>query len=404
MRDETKEQINMTTILDWLENDIVCPTEIEKALSQKSKEKREFYGNYVSSLEQIVGFKPEEQLFAEVEGARNWIELFNWTEREFNRHPFPKEAFNSYAQFFNSFFVHPYGIRYQEGQFVDTLEVEQTTDKDRNRKNRGIVEYVRRINLPLLLYLSVQEHERKHSLLEPLNEIIGKEAILITYRDGKSKRKIKGNLRATFDTNYWKNIFSSSEDCIFITHDKAKAQLTFRDYWFASLGHMLHPAVYYLNFEADSDKDSKELGERFPCPLFKAILMETSSEQYPLLVEGVLGARADRVKIESNRFNGICDLVDFTIWQFFGGKYQASYSESELFYFPAHGSKTGKLYYNFDESTKGKYPLGKPMVQKPLLEVVCDERLARIISNVGVDRPFELFSEAFAHSNPVSKR
>ncbi len=416
----------MTTILDWLGNKIECE-EIERALippnnktlknenksqreikeahSLHDKEKREFYSCYVSSLEQIIGFKPEEQLFAEVDGIHNWVELFNWTEREFNHHPFLKEIFNSYAQFFDSFFVHPYGVSYQEGKFVDVLNVEQTKDKDKHKKNQKIIEYVRGINLPLLLYLSVQEHERKHSMLEPLNEIVGKEAIPIThhYREGKSKRKIKGNVRVEFGANYWKNILSSSDDCIFITHDKAKEQLTFRDYWFASLGHLLHPAVYYLNFVADGDKDSKELREHFPYPLFKAILMETNSSQYPLLVEGILGENPHQFKLGSGRFDGVCDFIDLSIWRYFAEKYQKSNPKSELVYFPLHDSRRDKPYWAFDELVKWKYSSQKMSLPKLSLEVVCNQALAKAVSNSGRERPFEFFSEAFTHPNPPDK-
>ncbi len=400
----------MNTILDWLGNEIKCPEGIERALAQKGEEKRKFYKNYVSSLEQIVGFKPEEELFAGIEGLNNWIELFNWTEREFNRHPFLREAFNSSAQFFNAFFVHPYGVRYREGQFVDVLKVEQTRDKDKDKKNTRIIEYVRGINVPLLLYLAVQEHERKRSVLESLDDVVGKDAIPITYhyQEEKRKRKIKGNIKARLSSNFWKNILSGSDDCVFITHDKAKAQVTFRDYWFASLGHMLHPAVYYLHFEAAGDKENKDLRKHFPYPLFKAILMKTSSSQQPLLVEGIVGENPNQFK-SPRRFDGVCDFIDLSIWRFFAERYQKNNPGSELVYFPFHGQRSDKPHSVFDELVKEKYQPKKTDRPKMPLEAVCSQeytKWAGAISNAGRELPLELFSEAFAHdsaSKPEAK-
>lgn len=389
----------MSKILDWQGREISCL--IDENIFSDSKERQQFYDGYISNLEQIIGFR--KNTFTETTGVNTPIEFFNKIDKEFHKHPFLKDLFGSYTQFFHTFFLAPYAIscfRDEQGYyFIDDF------DHIKDKKERKIAEFVRGINIPLLLWESLHEQERKHQDMACFRELLEKDKLRISYQQPDLKESLEGEslegiLRAEFSTNFWYNILNSSDDCIFISHNLKQKIVTFHDYWFASLLHMLHPKIYYLNFVVGEGKELKEL---FPYPLFKVILMETDNDQYPLLVEGVLGEDFNKFKAQSETYRDLRDFVDFSIWQFFSNRFQREKPERELLYFPSHSPKKNKPYSQFDEQTKVKYRKGSSLNQKLVLSVPYDKEMARLISNSGTPAN-EQFSEAFAYSNPAKTK
>lgn len=399
-------------IRDWQNNEIPCTID-DVVLS--GRDKRAFYESYASQVGEIVGFR--EEPFTGVDGINNWLELFNRIENEFKQQSFLKKAFDdSFAKFFNAFFVHPYGVRYHEGKFADVIDEPATADKDKDRKNKKIIGFARTINLPLLLHLSQQSHAEKYQKLEQYNEILSKRRPQISYQKGEGKEgeTLQGTLRAGFGNNFWFNLLSNSDDCIFITHglkketeketgkERVKEIVKFNEYWFASLLHAYHPRIYYLDFAVE---EGKELKKEFPYPLSRAILLETDSEKHPLIVEGVLGSdlRWFRKIAGSSQVE---DFIDSSLWNFSGRKNK----KKGIFYGLRSTEQLEKSYHQFDEYVRKKYgrkllPFGKEMK----MAVPWPKEKVLAISNVGKEGEElfagQQFSEVYAFAGePKTKK
>ncbi|MBI4983621.1 hypothetical protein HZC32_03180, partial [Candidatus Woesearchaeota archaeon] len=262
-------------LYDWRGREISSTLE-ERLFSneESSKERIKFYQSYFKQIGKSLGFK-------EFSG-----DMFGRIAKEFRQQHLLGGIFSSYAEFFHAFFIYPYGFsyHYDDSKHVFNDEISSITD-DKERKIAG---FVRGMNLPLLFYLALESYPQKKRELSAYQEQLQKEKVLISYSMGTFQRKLGGTLKPEFNTNFWNNLFSDFEDCLFIHYDQKEQKVTFQDYWFASLLHQLHPKIYYLNFVAGEDKESTKLKKAYSRPLVRVILMETDSSAMPLIVEGVL--------------------------------------------------------------------------------------------------------------------
>jgi len=394
-------------ILDWREREI--RSSIAPSLFNNRKSKTEFYTTYCSSLEKMVGFKEK---WWEQSGIEDQVKFFEKIETEFKQQSFLVRAFgenpsDAVGNFFNSFFIHPYGVVYSGEEskhlFTDEIESRKKVGGENGRLDAKIIEFTRKLNLPLLLHFSINSHQEKFQKLEPFNESLRKEMPQIVYLEDNSP-SLEGVLKAQFSHNFWYNLFSNSDDCIFINHNPEQGRIKFNEYWFASLLHTYQTGINYLDFVIE---EGPELRKKYPYHLFRTILFETGLEDYHLLVEGVLGSDMGWVKKIAG-FPNIEEFIDRSTWVFSNNLNR----KGKIFYgFRGTISSDNKPYHQFDRFIRQKYeksilPLAKKTgISLPLLE----PQNAILISNLDQNQKDqyhgEQFSEAFAFSNrPKDKK
>ncbi len=360
---------------------------IDDTIFSKASDRKEFYHNYIIGLDQTIGLPRLD--FSQFQ-FNNWIELFNRIQKEFKKHS-PLNKVMSYADFFNAFFVKPYGLKYSSNEsnhfFIDTTDSLES-------KERNVVEFHRKINIPLLLNQSIEMHQRKFESLQESNELFEKDKINIIYDNGEEE--LEGLLKAEFSNNYWKNILSNSEDCIFISHHQD--QVIFREYWLASMLHQYHPEINYLGFNVEKGKELKKM---FPYPLTKAKLMRTSDPNIPLIVGGVLGEDLRKIKLKSSRFTSMEDFINYSIWQHFSLEFE----KKVLFYNLSDSMQLERPAHQFDEYIK-KYYFGKKTNAKEKI-FFSVPNLESCVNNIAASKDSylgEQFSETFAFPNKPKKK
>lgn len=393
-------------ILDWRGKEIV--SSLDKAIFENKKAKSEFYDRYSSSLEKIVGFKPEWWKQSE---AKDPISFFNLIEAEFKQHSFVVRMFgenhsDAFPRFFNSFFIHPYGISYdsETSAFVDQSSNEKPSD-DRDHQYGKITAFVRTVNLPLLFNEALKNHTQKYgsNTLHLLNsEILWKQKPQIVYQE-PGREELKGFLRPSLPRNLWYTLFSSSDDCIFIkkANDVKKAQenVIFQQYWFASLLHQFHHSIYYLDFEVEEDRELKDL---FPYHFLRLILFDCSPNQpSQLLVEGLLGSNFKHVK-KVTGYSSIDDFVDCSLWKFS----ETFHPGGSVIYGFRNKQQDEKTHFQFDQYIRRKYGGIRSHIRPPLpVKLNWNSWNYSLISNVdssGNDLyDGKQFSEIVAYSNPA---
>ncbi len=391
-------------ILDWQGNEIGCTID-DVVLS--GGDKKNFYDDYVSQVGKIVGFR--EGLFTSVEGINNWPELFNKVEKEFKQQSFLKKAFNdSFAQFFNSFFIYPYGVSCLKGnghyQFIDELEQADArgeTKDNKNELNEKNIGFVRGFNLPILLFLSMQSYKKKSERFNEHAEAFVKIRPQITYC-GRDREELEGIIKATLPANFWHNLLSSSDDCIFIYHNPEERIIKFNEYWFASLLHTIHPHIHYLDFTVER---GAELRKKFPYHLLRAILFEMDSSRYNLMLEGILGLDLQEIK-QITGSSSVEEFIDYSVWNFS----RLINTRGGMFYGIHSQALSGKPHCQFESYVKKKYA-GKmfPVGRKHELTVLAEGADTLLISNVGQNSQSiftgEQFSEIYGFANPpMSKK
>ncbi len=389
-------------LYDWHGGEIV--SHLSPDIFNEEKEKQLFYKTYASKVGEIVGFK--EPPFPTDPKINNWEELFNriykgYKEEAFFHQP-PNALFNSFAQFFDFFFVKPYEIDYSSDGSTHHFKDDMKKVKDHQEKKR--IEFIRGINLPLLFYLGVDSHKKKFQRLSKFNECVKVERVPFSFRSSSFKRNLEGILSAEFSSSFRNSLFNVSEDCIFITYSKDRKELTLQKYWIASLLHMYHQRVYSLDFIPDESGDSRKIRNYSPHPLLKIILIETDDKKYPLIVEGVLGASLDKIKIRSTVYKDIRDFIDLSLWRYFKERFQKDNPKAEILYFPYHSPKKGRPFHQFDEHILSKYRTGYKKDVELELQVALEEERIAAISNTNLEYRGEQFSEAVSISNQLAKK
>jgi len=357
-------------------------TNLEETIFNSVNDRREFYDDYLKSLDQLIGLP---QLDFSQLRFNNWIELFNKIQKEFKSHS-PLNKVMNYAEFFNAFFINPYGLEYEESGskhiFIDQFQ--QLDSKEKN-----VSKFNRRINIPLLLNSSIGAHQNKLKELSKSNELFEKEKLNISYEDNDNN--LDGLLKAEFNNNYWKEILSNSDDCIFISHNQE--EIVFREYWVASVLHQFHSKINYLSFNLER---GKELKKQFPYPLIKVKLMNTSNHEFPLIVGGVLGDNLTKIKSKSKRFAEISDFIDYSIWQHFTSQFEGE----NLFYNLCDSMHLNKAAHQFDEYIKRSYKVKAKLGKKEkFLSIPQVDEALKVISSTKQPYLNEQFSETFAFPN-----
>ncbi len=339
-------------LLDWKGREIGNPWGGELSGPPENREKLHFfYDEYVQALNQGIGL-PEDPFKGLA--VRNWKELFNKIEQEYRRHPFLPKMFGSYGAFFNGLFVKPYGLEYQPGRQLGG-NFTDVSGAIEDKEEQKIALFARRLNLPLLLYVAMENHGKKYQELERCNESLDKEKMIMKHKwsravsdDTKMRPRISssfiisdpaeprsGAVKPLFRKNFWKEVISSHDECIFITYNQPNDQVILQKYWFASLLHLAHPRIHYLHFAVGHDKESKSLRELFPESVWKVKLMETSHRDFPLIVGGVLGE--DLHNLESKvgfrpAKSGVPEFIDRAIWNYF----RSRWPEGQILYNLSH--------------------------------------------------------------------
>lgn len=274
------------------------------------------------------------------------------------------------------------------------------------------MDFVRRINLPALLYGCLKSYEKNQPTYQFTQDLE------IVYESSQEK-VTKGVLCPEFSSVLWEDIFNGcfgesldneNQDCIFITlkrNSQGKLDGKFQKYWFASLLHAIHPRIYYLNF--------KTLNEETPSPLFRVKLMEGKGRlgRKTLVVGGVLGEDFRKIKTR-----GIEEYIDECLIEFFESRYpHKKYSFSKrtsLFYNFNHCPGENRPYNQFIEYIKRKYSISSSLIKTIFsfdkkasslrLSVESDKKIRALLANQAKENKKEYDHEQYSETFEKNKK
>ncbi|MBS3137784.1 hypothetical protein J4232_05090 [Candidatus Woesearchaeota archaeon] len=329
----------------------------------------QFHIDYISQVGDAVGFRRTTSNKDKL--SKDERKTFERIYEEYNKEKFLQEVFGSYNNLFNCLFAKSYGFEYEQSEYGEWLfedklsSLEQELINERNlyqekktkerekkinelKENIKLIRFTRNINLPRLLYLSLQNFEKK-------NKNTFSDSIRISY---SLKDTIEAILTAEISDNLWGNIFAGSNDCIFINAAKSDTevkQFTLEKFWYGSLLHGYHPKIHYLDFKTKS----KGIAD----PLFRVKLMDAVDEHGKkyLVLGGVLGESFDNVKTDKT---DIKKFIDKVIIDYFLKNYKKN---DALFYNFMHVYNPQKPYNQFTDYIKDKYSINESKLE-PIAE------------------------------------
>ena len=383
-------------IYDYLDREIsldqIVGEELKYPIAKTQQKWDKFHLDYILGVGDIVGFNRPNQKKKKLTKPER--KAFTTIFKEYHDQPVLQELFGSYQNFFNCFFVKPYGIEFVNGEYINLLssmkeslediraEHKLEDDKQRKRELEGkinqlkeeisIINFVRGINLPFLFYDSLISSKKKspqHKFPRDLD---------VSYLIDSGKI-VETKLKPVFASDLWDYVFASgTDDCIFVALNRdseGTLNAKFQKYWFASMLHALNPAINYLNFRTPS--------RDIPSPLYRVKLMETrdkindlhlntedkkktkstnkrklrknkNSGKY-LVVGGVLGDSFEKIKSK-----GVMEFIDNSIRDFFTNRYS---KKDRLFYNFNHVSDEKKPYNKFVKWIKNRYSISDKKIK-----------------------------------------
>lgn len=346
-----------------------------------------FHLDYVTQVGKIVGFKRPAQTKDKLTKLER--KVFERIFKEYSNQQILQGLFGSYENFFYCFFVNPYNISYSSGTFADVvISLEQALEqsdsdvqKNELREEKEIIQFVRGLNLPSLVFLALESYPRKN-----LSYKLKKEKE-ITY-ETKEGKTVNTLLKVDFASSLWEDVFSSGDDCIFLTLTLGandKLDLKMQKFWFASLLHSVHPNIDYINFRTPSAD--------VPNPLFRVKIMKAEDEKKNcyLIVGGVLGENIRRIKTK-----GIEEFIDDSIREFFVKNYG---KKDRLFYNFNHVLGEERPYNQFVDFIKKKYSINENKLKT--VKEVNKIRCTHLFHVDGKQSPIHLISNSDEEGSDV---